>query len=46
MSEEPTHVSSEEPSFEDAAHAGAVEDAGGDTAHYGGADASQEIHHG
>ena len=43
--EEPTHVPSEEHSYEDA-HAGAVEDAGGDTAHYGGADAGHDMHHG
>ena len=46
VNEEPTHVSGEEPSFEAAGHAGAVEDAGGDTAHYGGADAGQDMHHG
>ena len=44
VSEEPHYVSSEEPSFE-AGHAGATEDAGGDTGHPGGADAPQEMHH-
>ena len=41
--EEPTHVSSEEHSFEDAGHAMATEDGGG---HDGGADAGQDMHHG
>jgi hypothetical protein len=41
--EEPTHVSSEEPSHEDAGHAAAAEDAGG---HDGGADVDQAVHHG
>jgi hypothetical protein len=40
--EEPVHVSSEEPSYEDAGHAAATEDASG---HDGGADAGQEVHH-
>ena len=44
--EEPTHVSSEEHSFEDAGHAAATEDAGGHAGHDGGADAGQEMHHG
>ena len=46
VSEEPTHVYSEQPSFEDAGHAAATEDASGDAGHYGGADAGQEMHHG
>jgi hypothetical protein len=41
LQEEPTHVSSEEPSFEDAGHAAAAEDAAG---HDGGADAGQAVH--
>ena len=45
VNEEPTHVPSEQPSFEDAGHAAATEDAGGDAGHYGGADAGQEMHH-
>jgi hypothetical protein len=46
VNEEPTHVSSEEHSFEDAGHAAATEDTGGDAGHDGGADAGQEVHHG
>ncbi len=46
VSDEPTHVSGEVPSYEDAGHEGAVQDAGGDTGHYGGADAGPEMHHG
>jgi hypothetical protein len=40
--EEPTHVSSDEHSFEDAGHASATE--GADAGH-DGADAGQETHH-
>jgi len=43
VNEEPTHVSSDEHSFEDAGHAAATVDAG---SHDGGADAGQEVHHG
>jgi hypothetical protein len=43
--EQPIHVSSEEPSFEDASHATATGGAGGYTEHGGGADAGQEPHH-
>ena len=46
VNEEPTHVSGEEHSFEDAGHAAATEDAGGEAGHDGGADAGQEVHHG
>ncbi|MGP0025963.1 MAG: hypothetical protein ACLPKE_21785, partial [Streptosporangiaceae bacterium] len=46
VSDEPTHVSGEVPSYDDAGHEGAVQDAGGDTGHYGGADAGPEMHHG
>jgi hypothetical protein len=45
VQEEPTHVSSEEPSFEDAGHAAAGGDAGGFAGHDGGTDAGQEVHH-
>ncbi|HEY7263048.1 MAG TPA: hypothetical protein VH589_16370 [Trebonia sp.] len=41
--EEPVHISSEEPSHEDAGHA---EDSGGYAGHDGGADADQAVHHG
>ena len=41
--EEPTHLSSEEPSHEDASHAAAAEDASG---HDGGTDVDQAVHHG
>ena len=44
--EEPAHVLSHEPSFEDAGHAAAAEDAGGHAGHDGGADAGQPVHHG
>ena len=46
QAEEPTHVFSEEHSFEDAGHAAATVDAGGDAGHDGGADAGHEMHHG
>ena len=42
--EEPLHVPSDEPSFEDAGHAAAAEDPGGYAGHDGGADAG-EVHH-
>jgi hypothetical protein len=42
--EEPTHISSEEHSFEDAGHAAASEDMA--AGHDAGADAGQEMHHG
>ena len=40
--EEPVHVPSEEPSYEDAGHAAGTEDASG---HDGGTDVGQEVHH-
>jgi hypothetical protein len=42
--EEPTHIPSEEHSFEDAGHAAAGENA--DAGHDAGGDAGQELHHG
>ena len=44
LHEEPIHVPSEEPSYEDASHAAAAEDPGGYAGHDGGADAG-EVHH-
>ena len=46
VQEEPTHVSGEEHSFEDAGHAAGTGDAGGPAGHDGGADTGQAAHHG